>query len=49
MVKKRRRQGRLQVVNPDCAGIDIGKDVHYVAVPVGQCNINIIQLWHRRT
>ena len=23
--KKRRRQGRLQVVTPDCAGVDIGK------------------------
>ena len=38
MSKKRRRQGRLQVVNPDCAGIDIGKDIHYVAVPGDRCD-----------
>ena len=38
MSKKRKRQGRLRVVNPDCAGIDIGKDVHYVAVPGDRCD-----------
>ena len=26
------RTQRLRVVNPDCAGIDIGKDRHFVAV-----------------
>ena len=29
---KTRRPQSLQVVNPDCAGIDIGKDRHWVAV-----------------
>ena len=30
--KKSKRTERLKVVNPDCAGIDIGKDRHFVAV-----------------
>ena len=30
--KKTAKSGRLTVVNPDCAGIDIGKSFHYVAV-----------------
>ncbi len=32
MPRKNRRTQRLRVVNPDCAGIDIGKDRHFVAV-----------------
>jgi len=28
----KRRQRRLEIVHPDCAGIDIGADAHYVAV-----------------
>ena len=32
MARKSRRTRRLRVVNPDCAGIDIGKDRHFVAV-----------------
>ena len=32
MARKARRTRRLRVVNPDCAGIDIGKDRHFVAV-----------------
>ena len=32
MARKSRRTRRLSVVNPDCAGIDIGKDRHFVAV-----------------
>ena len=32
MARKSRRTQRLRVVNPDCAGIDIGKDRHFVAV-----------------
>ena len=32
MARKTRRAWRLRVVNPDCAGIDIGKDRHFVAV-----------------
>jgi len=37
MPRKRRRSESLQVVNRDCAGIDIGKDVHYVAVDPDRC------------
>ncbi len=32
MARKKRRAQRLKVVNLDCAGIDIGKDRHFVAV-----------------
>ena len=32
MSRKTGRTQRLKVVNPDCAGIDIGKDRHFVAV-----------------
>ena len=32
MARKSRRTQRLRVVNPDCAGTDIGKDRHFVAV-----------------
>ena len=32
MPSKRKRTQRLKVVNPDCAGIGIGKDRHFVAV-----------------
>ncbi len=38
MPRKRRRSESLQVVNRDCAGIDIGKDVHYVAVDPESCS-----------
>ena len=32
MKRKRGERQRLTVVNPDCAGVDIGKDHHFVAV-----------------
>ena len=32
MGDKRRRQRALEVVHPNCAGIDVGKAAHYVAV-----------------
>ena len=32
MARKTGKRQRLRVVNPDCAGIDIGKDHHFVAV-----------------
>ena len=32
MARKTGKRQRLSVVNPDCAGIDIGKDRHFVAV-----------------
>lgn len=32
MARKKRRAQRLKVVNPDCAGVDVGKDRHFVAV-----------------
>ncbi len=28
---------RLQVIHPDCAGIDVGQKRHYVAVDPGRC------------
>jgi transposase len=31
--KTYRKRRQLQVINPDAAGIDIGSDCHYVAVP----------------
>ena len=30
--KKKVKSGRLTVVNADCAGVDVGKSYHYVAV-----------------
>ena len=38
MARKGRRTQRLRVVNPDCAGIDIGKDRHFVAVDPARCS-----------
>ena len=35
--KRRRKAESLEIVNPDCAGIDIGKDSHYVAVDPDRC------------
>ena len=32
MARKSRRTRRLRVMNPDCAGIDIGKDRHFVVI-----------------
>ena len=32
MASKGRRQRALEVVHPNCAGIDVGKAMHYVAV-----------------
>ena len=37
MPRKSKRPGRLKVVNPDSAGIDIGKDRHFVAVDTERC------------
>lgn len=30
---RRRRHIRVQVINPNAAGIDVGSELHYVAVP----------------
>ena len=38
MPRKRRKTQRLKVVNPDCAGIDIGKDRHFVAIDPERCS-----------
>ena len=38
MARKSRRTQRLKVVNPDCAGIDLGKDRHFVAVAPARCS-----------
>ena len=37
MRRKSKGTERLKVVNPDCAGIDIGKDRHFVAVDPERC------------
>jgi len=37
----KRRQRRLEIVYPDCAGIDVGADGHYVAVDPGRCEISV--------
>jgi transposase len=34
---RKRVSGRLKVIHPDCAGIDIGKKAHYVAVDPAVC------------
>jgi transposase len=34
----RKRSNRLEVIHPDCAGIDIGKSKHYVAVGAHCCD-----------
>jgi transposase len=31
---RRRKYIRVQVINPNAAGIDVGSEVHYVAVPL---------------
>ena len=38
MPRKRGRAESLEVVNRNCAGIDIGKNVHYVAVDPDRCS-----------
>lgn len=37
--KKRKGDKTFQVINPNAAGIDIGSEVHYVAVPEDVCII----------
>ena len=37
MPRKGKRAGSLEVVNRNCAGVDIGKDTHYVAVDPDRC------------
>ncbi len=37
MPRRRRRAESLEVVKRDCAGIDVGKDVHYLAVDPDRC------------
>ena len=34
---RNRKKSQLQIVNPNCAGIDIGKSRHYVAVDPSTC------------
>lgn len=36
-MKSKRLTKRLRIVNPDCAGIDVGKSKHYVAVDGARC------------
>ncbi len=44
--KHRRKAGQLRslsVVHPNCAGIDIGKDTHYVAINPERCSESVRQ------
>ena len=40
----------LEVVHPDAAGIDIGNETHYVAVPpIRDTNLYVLRVHHSRT
>jgi transposase len=39
--KGNRRRSKLTITNPDAAGIDIGSQVHYVAVPEGRDKVSV--------
>jgi len=41
MMGGKRRQRRLEIVYPDCAGIDVGADAHYVAVDPGCSEVSV--------
>src|SRR5260370_37559303 len=36
-----RRRSKLTITNPDAAGIDIGAQVHYVAVPEDRAEVSV--------
>jgi transposase len=36
-----RRSSKLTITNPDAAGIDVGAQVHYVAVPEGRAEVSV--------
>src|ERR1700738_5128433 len=39
--KGNRRGSKLTSTNPDAAGIDIGSQIHYVAVPEGRAEVSV--------
>ena len=39
--KGHRRRSKLTITNPDAAGIDIGAQVHYVAVPEDRAEVSV--------
>ena len=39
--KDHRRRSKLTMTNPDAAGIDVGAQVHYVAVPEGRAEVSV--------
>jgi transposase len=39
--KGHRRSSKLTITNPDAAGIDVGAQVHYVAVPEGRAEVSV--------
>jgi transposase len=39
--KGNRRGSKLTITNPDAAGIDIGSQIHYVAVPEGRAEVSV--------
>jgi hypothetical protein len=36
-----RRRSKLTITNPDAAGIDVGAQVHYAAVPEGRDQVSV--------
>src|SRR5260370_41270304 len=36
-----RRRSKLTITNPDAAGIDVGAQVHYVAVPEARAEVSV--------
>jgi hypothetical protein len=39
--KGNRRRSKLTITNPDAAGIDVGAQVHYAAVPEGRDQVSV--------
>ena len=39
--KGHQRRSKLTITNPDAAGIDIGAQVHYAAVPVDRAEVSV--------
>ena len=47
-MKGKAKAARLEVVHPDCAGIDVGKRKHYVAVDPSRFECSAFRLVHGR-
>jgi transposase len=39
--KGHQRRSKLTITNPDAAGVDVGSQVHYVAVPEGRAQVSV--------